>query len=86
MKDEIELLWVPTNNISSRINGNAYKVCFWILSYLLYDPELLSIIRTEVIPVVNEGTTDLESRLECCPRLEAVFNKVVCLTSSSSSV
>lgn len=72
--------------ISSRINGNAYKVCFWILAYLLYDPELLSIIRTEVVPVVNKGTTDLESRLECCPRLEAVFNEVVRLTSSSSSV
>lgn len=36
--------------------------------------------------MVNEGTTDLESRLERCPRLEAVFNEVVRLTSSSSSI
>lgn len=70
----------------SRINGNAYKLCFWILSYLLHDPALLSSIRTEIIPVVNEGTTDLETRLERCPRLEAVFNEVARLTSSSSSI
>lgn len=72
--------------VTSRINGNAYKVCFWILSHLLHDPALFSTIRTEIIPVVNEGTMDLETRLERCPRLEAVFNEVVRLTSSSSSI
>ena len=56
------------------------------MSHLLHDPALFSIVRTEIIPVVNEGTTDLETRLEHCPRLEAVFNEVVRLTSSSSSI
>lgn len=61
-------------------------MCFWILSHLVHDPALLSSICAEVIPVVSEGTTDLETRLERCPRLEAVFNEVVRLTSSSSSI
>ena len=70
----------------SSINGNAYKLCFWILAYIVHDPELLQTIRTEITPAVRAGTTDLESRLELCPRLEALYNEVIRLTLSSSSV
>ena len=69
-----------------RINANAYKLCFWILAYLLYDRDLLQTIRSEVTPAVQGGTVDLESRLERCPRLEALYNEVIRLTLSSSSV
>ncbi|MCJ1470896.1 hypothetical protein MMC07_009544 [Pseudocyphellaria aurata] len=73
-----------SKKIPPKINGNAYKACFWILSHLV--PTLLSSIRAEIIPVVKEGTTDLETRLERCRRLEAIFNEIDSLTSSSSSI
>ena len=71
---------------SYRINANAYKLCFWILARLLHDRDLLHTIRSEVTPAVQMGTGDLESRLELCPRLEALSNEVIRLTLSSSSV
>ncbi len=36
--------------------------------------------------MVRQGTTDLETRLERCPRLESVFNEVLHLAASSSSI
>ena len=68
------------------INGNAYKLCFWILAYALHDESLLASIRDEIIPVVEEGLTGLEYRLEHCPLLDSVYNEVLRLTASSSSV
>ena len=72
--------------MTDRINGNAYKLCFWILSYALHDEKLLASIRDEVGPVVNEGLTSLEYRLEHCARLDSVYNEVLRLTASSSSI
>ncbi|KAL8704585.1 MAG: hypothetical protein Q9201_002277 [Fulgogasparrea decipioides] len=68
------------------INGNAYKLCFWILAYVLHDERLLGVIRDEVAPVVKEGLPGLENRLEQCPMLDSVYNEVLRLTASSSSV
>jgi hypothetical protein len=64
------------NIVACRINGNAYKLCFWILAYVLHNRTLLSELCTEITSVVRQGTTDLETRLERCPRLESVFNEV----------
>jgi cytochrome P450 len=72
--------------VTGSINGNAYKLCFWILAYALHDENLLASIRNEIDPVVNEGLTGLEYRLEHCARLDSIYNEVLRLTASSSSI
>lgn len=72
--------------MTGSINGNAYKLCFWILAYTLHDESLLTSIRDEIVPVVNEGLTGLESRLERCALLDSVYNETLRLTVLSSSV
>ncbi|KAI9844750.1 MAG: hypothetical protein M1837_005283 [Sclerophora amabilis] len=59
------------------INANAYKLCFWVLSYLLYDPALFKVIRDEVKPAFSEESTNLQYLLQSCPRLESVYNEVL---------
>ncbi|KAL9608970.1 MAG: hypothetical protein Q9167_006221 [Letrouitia subvulpina] len=68
------------------INGNAYKLCFWILAHILHDETLLDSLRSEIVPVVQAGLTGLEYRLEECPLLDSVWNETLRLTASSSSV
>lgn len=69
-----------------RINGNAYKLCFWILAYAIHDSELLANLRREVGPAVHGNSVDLEYLLDRCPKLDAVYNEVLRITASSSSV
>lgn len=71
-----------------RINGNAYKLCFWILTYILHDSSLHTTIRNEISPAVDASTSpnDLAALLDRCPNLNAVFNEVLRFTSSSSSI
>lgn len=72
-----------------RINANAYKGCFWTMAYILFDPTLLAALRAEIDPVfatAGPGAKNLESRLENCPLLEAVYLESLRLTSSSGTV
>ncbi|MCJ1343208.1 hypothetical protein MMC31_001400, partial [Peltigera leucophlebia] len=70
------------------INSNAYKLCFWILTYILHDISLHATIRNEIGPAVDAPTSpnDLAALLDRCSNLNAVFNEVLRLTSSSSSI
>lgn len=60
-------------------------MCFWILSYLLFDEELLNSIREETYPAIVDGTVDLKYLTTQCPRLEAVINETLRLAVSSQS-
>lgn len=70
------------------INGNPYKLCFWILAYILHDPLLLASVRKEIQPAVRASSSanDLAERLDRCPHLDSIFHEVLRLTSSSSSI
>ncbi|KAL8720936.1 MAG: hypothetical protein Q9181_007815 [Wetmoreana brouardii] len=68
------------------INGNAYKLCFWYMAYIVDDRTLLTPIHGEVDPAVSQGLAGLESRLENCPRLVAVHHEVLHLHTASASV
>ena len=70
----------------NRINANTYKLCFWTLAYLLYDPVLLGSIREETTPAFASGDTNIDYLLESSPRLNALFDEVLRITNSSSSV
>ena len=67
-------------------NANPFKICFWLLSYLIYDFELLEAIRQEVAPCITaDGKVDIQSLLEHCPHLEASFHETLRVTSINSS-
>lgn len=70
------------------INGNAYKLCFWILAHLLHNPVLLSTIKTEVASAIDAHTPahEISGRLDSCRELDAVFHEVLRLISSSMAV
>ncbi|KAI9879019.1 MAG: hypothetical protein M1830_009818 [Pleopsidium flavum] len=68
------------------VNSNTYKLCFWIFAYLLHDPVLLSTIRTETAPAVASTGVDMNHLLQSSPHLNSLFDEVLRLTNSSSSV
>ncbi|KAI9725074.1 MAG: hypothetical protein M1812_000350 [Candelaria pacifica] len=69
------------------INANTYKLCFWMMAYILYDCTLLNELRQEISPTLEGSTTGLECRLEQhCPRLKAVYYEVLRLTASTSTI
>ncbi|KAL8840529.1 MAG: hypothetical protein Q9176_003856 [Flavoplaca citrina] len=70
------------------VNGNAYKLCFWVLTHILYDPSLLAATRAEALSAVHDSASpnELASNLEKCPRLNAVFNETLRITTSSSTI
>ncbi|KAL9012907.1 MAG: hypothetical protein Q9180_009060, partial [Flavoplaca navasiana] len=57
------------------VNGNAYKLCFWVLTHILYDPSLLAATRAEALSAVRDSAypNELASNLEKCPCLNAVI-------------
>ncbi|KAL8885812.1 MAG: hypothetical protein Q9215_006393 [Flavoplaca cf. flavocitrina] len=78
----------PGISCARRVNGNAYKLCFWVLTHILYDPSLLAATRAEALSAVHDSASpnELASNLEKCPRLNAVFNETLRITTSSSTI
>ena len=59
---------------------------FWLLSHVIYDPDLLQIIRKEVAPSITEdGQLDMQKLLANSPHLEAAFYETLRVTSVNSS-
>lgn len=79
-------MWITNARNNCRINGNAYKLCFWILSYAIHDPKLLNTIRKELSAAFRGKDINLDYLFEHCPYLDAVYNEVLRITASSSSV
>ena len=73
-----------TNFLSA--NANPFKVCFWLLSYMIYDPKLLQAIREETAPSITEdGKVDMQTLLNNSPLLDAAFHETLRVTSVNSS-
>ncbi|KAI0186879.1 cytochrome P450 [Xylaria flabelliformis] len=66
--------------------GNIYKVAFWILAYISYDPSLLEAIREETKPAVKSGQLDESYLAEKCPLLESLISEVLRLTVATALV
>lgn len=56
------------------------------MAHLLYDNSLFAAVRNEVDPAISKGSSGLESRLESCSLLGAVYNEVLRLNTASASV
>jgi cytochrome P450 len=72
--------------ISCRIVNNAYKLCFWAMAYLLFDPPLFVTIKMEIKSAHCDSLPGLETRLEECPRLMAFYEEVLRLATASASI
>jgi cytochrome P450 len=75
------------DNIGS-INGNAWKVCFWIMAYLVENQDLCSAIRNEMAPMVStaQSPNELSDYLDRCPQLIALYQETLRVVTSSVSV
>lgn len=69
-----------------RINSNTYKMCFWMLSYLLHYPQFIERIREETLAAFGGDEVDLAHLCDRSPCLNAFFDEVMRITNSSSSV
>ncbi|KAL8924457.1 MAG: hypothetical protein Q9208_004065 [Pyrenodesmia sp. 3 TL-2023] len=56
------------------------------MAYMVFDASLYAAIKAEVEPIVTAGMTRLETRIDECPRLIALFNEVLRLTTASASI
>jgi cytochrome P450 len=69
-----------------RINTNAYRLCFWCVVHLLFETELLNVIKEEMRPAWdNQGTgsLDMEYLLDKCPLLSSFYEEVLRMTVDS---
>lgn len=70
-----------------RINGNAYRHAFWILTYLLHDRELLETVRAETKKAFRtDGSLDMAYLLKECNLLAAVHDETLRLSADSIGI
>ena len=68
------------------MNTNTFKLCFWVLTYLLDDGELLNLIRAETTQTICNNHVNVDRLMNHCPRLEALFLEVMRLTAASTTM
>ncbi|TLD31886.1 Plasma membrane [Venturia nashicola] len=69
------------------INSNAYKICFWMLSEILFHQDLYEVARAEAIQIckLEMSERQLASITATCPNLNSVWNECLRLGSASAS-
>lgn len=73
--------------IICRFNTNTWRLCFWVCAYVLYDPSLSTVIRSEISPFTSNYTSlsSLHANLSSCKRLNSVYHEVLRLVDSPVS-
>ncbi|KAL8650623.1 MAG: hypothetical protein Q9226_005062 [Calogaya cf. arnoldii] len=69
-----------------RINTNTRKASFWMLAYLIKDPQLLEQIRHETGPAFKAGGLNVDYLKDSCPLLDNVWNETLRHSAFSASV
>ncbi|KAI1657937.1 cytochrome P450 [Daldinia decipiens] len=70
------------------INGNTRKAPFWLLSYLIFDQDLMKLIQAETRPALQNNGVDIAYLLDSqtCPRLNSIWDEMTRLTAFAASV
>ncbi|KAF2712344.1 cytochrome P450 [Pleomassaria siparia CBS 279.74] len=66
------------------MNANAYKLVFWIITHLLFDPRLMEEIKAEIEPAFRgqeHSAPDLDYLFDSCPLLVSTCEEVLRLTN-----
>ena len=59
-------------------DANAYKLAFWILSYILFDENLHKALVAETRPAIgDDGDINMEYLAQHCPLLRSVYNEAL---------
>ncbi|MCJ1244327.1 hypothetical protein MMC30_001525 [Trapelia coarctata] len=66
-------------------NANAYRLAFWMFVHLAFDNALLTAVRDETRPAIQNGHLNISYLLECCPRIDSLFYEVLRFTSGAAS-
>ncbi|KAK9423449.1 putative Cytochrome P450 [Seiridium unicorne] len=66
--------------------GNIYKVAFWTMAHLAYDPKLLDTIRAEAESGLEGGHLNESYIAENCPLLESLISENLRLTVATALV
>ncbi len=66
-------------------NANAFKVCFWLLSHIVFDPALMKSIQMETESGIRDGKVNITHLLDHCPHLDAAFDETLRLYGNASS-
>lgn len=82
---------ISLNHHRHRINGNAYKSCFWLLAHILHDQSLLEDIRTEIDQAFLNGgdvcsNPNITRLLEDCPLLNSTYDEILRYTNNAMGV
>lgn len=66
------------------LNANAFKICFWLLAYLLNKSEELRAVRREIASSIVDHEINFDGLLQC-RLLNAAFDETLRLASAASS-
>ena len=82
-KEEANILF-----LSPRANTNTWRLCFWILAYILQDPSLHAVVTREILDVTTTTCqpSSIPSALSQCQLLSAVYHEVLRLVNSPISL
>ncbi|VUC27966.1 unnamed protein product [Clonostachys rosea] len=58
-------------------NANEHNIAFWVISHLLYDENLLELVKRETEAAWSNDTLDINYLSANCPHLEAAFNEAL---------
>ncbi|MCJ1303915.1 hypothetical protein MMC08_006726 [Hypocenomyce scalaris] len=60
-------------------------MCFWLLSYILFDKNLFAAVRAETELAIHDGVVDSHYLLDKCPLLEAVYYETLRMVNGALS-
>ncbi|KAL8851305.1 MAG: hypothetical protein Q9221_003750 [Calogaya cf. arnoldii] len=93
MEHEMRTVGISTHDIATMmttiywgINTNTRKASFWMLAYLIKDPQLLQQIRHETEPAFKAGGLSVDYLKDSCPILDGVWNETLRHSAFSASV
>ncbi|KAF2851333.1 cytochrome P450 [Plenodomus tracheiphilus IPT5] len=59
-------------------DANAYKLAFWIMSYILFDSDLYTALVAETSPAISDnGDIDMSYLAKNCPLLHSVYSEAL---------
>lgn len=61
-----------------------YKLAFWLVAHLAWDPSLMKQIQEEVLPAMKGGALNEKYLLDQCPKLASLVDEILRLVVSSS--
>ncbi|KAJ4357133.1 uncharacterized protein N0V89_001708 [Didymosphaeria variabile] len=95
MENEMRDLDLATKDISILmqtiywgINTNTRRGCFWMLSYMLFHPEMIHLVMQETEKAFTGGskTPNIDYLNDSCPLTNSIWNETLRMSAASSSV